>query len=718
LTVVVRDVSDRKRAEAQLRKAQEELEQRVTQRTQQLSAINAELRAEVAERQRAEEALRRSEARLQEAQRIASLGSWEMDLINGQLEWSEEVFRIFEVDSSAFQPSYERFLTAVHPDDRALVEQTYAQALKNRWHYEIVHRLCLPDGRIKHVSARGETHYGDDGRPLRSLGTLQDVTDRVRATSVLQERERQLALINETLEQRVQERTNDIVRERNFTEAILNTAGALVCVLDRDGRIVRFNRACEVTTGYSATEVTGKSVFGLFFASKALADFRQVLAQLIHGGVSSIHEIPWLTKSTERRLISWTNSVIRDAAGEVAFVIATGIDVTERKHAEQEMLRAKESAERANRAKSEFLSRMSHELRTPLNAILGFSQILQMDLLSPSQSANVAEITKAARMLLSLINELLDLATIESGRLPITIKPTALGSVLKDAITLVKPLCCAAEITLEDQTQGADASWVLADATRTQQILVNLLSNAAKYGRRGGYVRVRCEAHPPAWLRISVTDDGPGLSEEQQGQLFAPFERLGAEHSGIEGTGIGLALSRKLAELMGGELGVDSARSRGSTFWLQLPQVAMPEASPVSITAARQGAVEVSAARVLYIEDNPANLRFMEELMKKFDHLELLTANSGEQGLAMASREHPEVILMDIHLPGRDGYSLQAQLRANPATRDIPVIAVSADAMLDDIKRGLDAGFFRYLTKPVEVPALLDAVEAALRVRR
>ena len=379
-----------------------------------------------------------------------------------------------------------------------------------------------------------------------------------------------------------------------------------------------------------------------------------------------------------------------------------------------ELLAAKVEAERANRAKSDFLSRMSHELRTPLNAILGFGQLLELAELPDMQADNVEEVLHAGRHLLDLINEMLDLARIESGKLDLSLEPMNLADIVRECVSLTQPLASArgVELILADAYGGHG---VRADPTRLKQVLLNLLSNAIKYNREQGSVSIACVAAPDDdTVQIRISDSGAGLTAAQQERLFVAFERLGAEHTAVEGTGIGLVLSQRLVQLMAGDIGVESTPGSGSTFWVRLPLAV--DFADGDAAKARAASVNDSGRRfdLLCIEDNPANLRLVERILAERPNLHLRTANVPSLGLELALAQRPALILLDINLPDMDGFEVMRRLLENPETRDIPVLAISANAMPDDLARGKAAGFVDYLTKPLDVGVFLAAVDAAL----
>lgn len=437
----------------------------------------------------------------------------------------------------------------------------------------------------------------------------------------------------------------------------------------------------------------------------ALADsFNDMLTEIetrTQGLEASNHEITRLNRELEQRVKERTRQL---------------------ETSNRELALAGEAADKANRAKSAFLSSMSHELRTPLNAIIGFGQLLSSETMQASDAQKrgyTQHIVAAGGHLLTLINEILNLAQIESGKLSLSLEPVLLEEMLDECRTMVEPLAAQRGIRLVFPVV-ADMG-VVADRTRLRQVLLNLLSNAIKYNRDGGAVLVDCvPGEEGGRVRLSVQDTGLGLSAEQVASLFQPFNRLGQEGGAQEGSGIGLVVTKQLVELMGGTMGVTSKPGMGSAFWLELPAAALPVGE--ALVAARQTVELVGHTRgepgrvrtVLYVEDNPASLQLMEQILSFRSDLRLLSAPDGQTGVDMAVAQQPDVVLMDINLPRLDGNAALVLLRQDPRTAHIPVIALTASAMPGAIKQGMAAGFFRYLTKPVQINELLEALNEAL----
>jgi PAS domain S-box-containing protein len=522
-----------------------------------------------------EQALRASEARLREAQHMALLASYEIDHRDESRNWSSELFSILEIEAGVPNPTFELFEQRVHPQDRALIQKTNAEALANRVPYELTHRLLMPDGRLKYVEVRGRTIYAENGAPLRSIGTVQDVTS------------------------------------RRLTEIALR--------------------------------------------------------------------------------------------------------------------QAKESAESANRAKMDFLANMSHELRTPLNAILGYAQLLETERaghLEPKQREYLRDIMTGGRHLLELIQDILELAKIDAGRIGLKVEQVDALAVINDALPLIESMAAARAITLHVAKPPiteprAALPPMLADRVRLRQVVLNLLSNAIKYNKLGGRVDVTCAETRPGYLRISVRDTGIGIRPERQAELFVPFSRLGAETMAIEGTGIGLSLTKKLAELMGGKIGFQSVLNEGSTFWIDLP---IAGAAPAAGAQPAQGTphearieavppahprVERERRRILYVEDNPAHVRLIERALAQIPHVSLTTVHTAELAIVAMRSMAPDLILIDLSDVDSLRQDSRRRLIAVVEQRHIPVLDLGANQASERTSGGGDA---------VDIPRLLSEIERRIGV--
>jgi PAS domain S-box-containing protein len=405
-------------------------------------------------------------------------------------------------------------------------------------------------------------------------------------------------------------------------------------------------------------------------------------------------------------------------------IVSTLWDVTDDMTREAELRQARSLAEAASSAKSEFLASMSHELRTPLNSILGFAQLLQRDKKSPlteRQNDKLEHVLSGGEHLLRLIDDILDLSRIESGRVAVSIEPVGISEVLTEVRTTLAPMANRASISLLVAPLADPNLVILADRTRFSQILINYGSNAVKYGRAGGRVTLKVSVLEDGFVRVEVEDDGIGIPLEKQDKIFEPFHRAGQEAGPIQGTGIGLAISKRLANLMGGRVGFLSKPGAGSTFWIELPlRPPAVDAAPRRLDTQREQLASVAAGSgtvhtIVYIEDNPSNIAFMRELLGELENVELITVPTAEVGIELVRERMPKLVIMDINLPGMSGYEATAKLKQWPETRDIPVVALTAAAMMADRQRSATAGFHRYLTKPVRVQELMDTLEELLR---
>lgn len=525
-----------------------------------------------------------------------------------------------------------------------------------------------------------------------------------------------------------------IVKTLALQNAIITSSSFSIIATDEKGIIQLFNGGAERMLGYLAVEVVNKinpsdihdpeEVMARAEALSlelgiAVAPGFEALAYKASRGIEDIYELTYIRKDGGRFPAVISITALRDDCHDIIGYLLIGTDNSVRKQVELELHEARAVAEKANLAKSDFLSSMSHELRTPLSAILGFAQL--MDSSSPlptaSQKRSIDQILKAGWYLLELINEILDLALIESGKLSLSLEPVSLTEVMHECKAIT-----------ESQAQKHDISvsfpkfetpcFVKADRTRLKQVLINLLSNAIKYNRSGGDVIVTCNVISTERIRICIKDTGNGLPPEKIAQLFQPFNRLGQESSSEEGTGIGLVMTKRMVELMGGKIGVESAVDEGSAFWIDMNLTGKHHTgvrSDQSTIVRMETPCDSPSRTLLYVEDNPANLMLVEDLITRRPDICLLTAKDGLEGIEIARASRPDVILMDINLPVISGVRALQILREDPATAHIPIIALSANAMPRDIHKGLEAGFFRYLTKPLKVNEFMDTVDVAMK---
>jgi PAS domain S-box-containing protein len=525
-----------------------------------------------------------------------------------------------------------------------------------------------------------------------------------------------------------QKKLDQRLRDQQFyTRSLIESNIDALMTTDPLGIITDVNKQMEALTGCTRDELIGAPSKNYFTdPERAEAAIKLVLSEK----KVTDYELTARARDGKKTEVSYNASTFYDRDRTLQGVLAVARDVTERKRSEQALQEtnvalesAKSAAEQANLAKSDFLSSMSHELRSPLNAILGFAQLINSDSPppTPSQTASIDQILQAGWHLLKLINEILDLSVIESGKVSLSTEAVSLAEVMNECQAMMEPQAQQRGISMTFP-RFDNPFFVSADRTRLKQIVINLLSNAIKYNQELGTVVVDCTTTTPGLTRISVKDTGAGLSPEKQAQLFQPFNRLGQEAGAVAGTGIGLVVTKRLAELMGGVLGVESTAGAGSVFWCELISCAAPQLvleggeaaildGPTVATGARQHTL-------LYVEDNQANMRLVEQLIARRPDLRLLTAVDGTLGIEIARTARPTVILMDINLPGISGVEALKVLRADSSTAHIPVVALSANAMPRDIEKGLQAGFFRYLTKPIKINEFMQTLDAALEFTR
>ena len=530
-------------------------------------------------------------------------------------------------------------------------------------------------------------------------------------------------------------RQEALLKTGALQNAILTSANFSIIATDEKGIIQLFNVGAERMLGYLASDVVNKinpsdihDPAEVMARAEALTQELgtpitpgfEALAFKASRGIEDIYELTYICKDGSRFPAIVSITALRDDYGNIIGYLLIGTDNSVRKEVEVALKEAMSVAEKANLAKSDFLSSMSHELRTPLSAILGFAQLMESGVPQPTvaQKRSIDQILQAGWYLLDLINEILDLALIESGRLSLPLEPVALADVMLECETMIESQAEKRGIVVTFQ-HAAFPYFVKADRTRVKQVLINLLSNAIKYNKVGGTVRVACAETTPGRVRISVEDTGEGLSAEKISQLFQPFNRLGQETTTEQGTGIGLVMTKRLVELMGGDIGVESVVGKGSTFSVEMNitaerQVLVGAFANIAATTLANTPACANTQTVLYVEDNPANLMLVEDLIARRADIRLLSARDGLSGVDLARSALPDVILMDINLPGISGIKALQILAADAATSHIPVVALSANAMRRDVEKGLEAGFFKYLTKPIKIHEFTETLNEAL----
>jgi PAS domain S-box-containing protein len=522
-----------------------------------------------------------------------------------------------------------------------------------------------------------------------------------------------------------QKKLDQRLRDQQFyTRSLIESNIDALMTTDPSGIISDVNKQMEALTGRTRDELIG-APFKNYFTDPERAE--DGIKRVLKENRVTNYELTARAHDGKETDVSYNATTFYDRDRILQGVFAAARDITERKRLDKvleentlELETAKSVAEKANLAKSDFLSSMSHELRTPLSAILGFAQLIESGepAPSPAQKRSLDQILQAGWYLLDLINEILDLALIESGKLSLSMEPVSLSEVMQECKSMIEPQARKRGIKMTFP-RSAILHIVYADHTRLKQVLINLLSNAIKYNNQGGSVILSCKEHIKGRMRIIVKDTGEGLSAEKVAQLFQPFNRLGQESNAEEGTGIGLVMTKRLTELMGGSIGLESTVGEGSTFWIELNLTSIKnthlikESDPVYVQSAPKTSTHLHT--LLYVEDNPANLMLIEDLIARRPDIHLITARDGPTGVALAQSALPNVILMDINLPGISGIEALKLLRKDSRTAHIPVVALSANAIPRDIEKGMEAGFFRYLTKPIKVNEFMDTLDLTLK---
>jgi PAS domain S-box-containing protein len=675
------------------------------------SKIGSFFAIDLRERKRSENALRDSQSKLNLGVKVAGIGLGSMNYEDDTITLDNIAAALFALPANvpvARNDVHARF----HPDDTKKIMAMMARCLDpaGDGFMALEHRIVRPDGSVRWVSARKKVAFKlqhDDTRvPKSGLLALLDINERVVANQLLHDSEQRVHVATEATQVGIWE-WNILTGKIRWDAQMFRIYGIAPT---EDGFVYYARwRECVLPEDQIQQEALLQDVVS-------------------HQGQST-REFRICTQADNKiRTIQAVDTARVNDQGIVEWVVGTNLDITDRKQAQIDLQNAMQNAEQANLAKSNFLSSMSHELRSPLHAILGFTQLIETGIPSPtsSQRNSLEQILHAGWYLLDLINEVLDLAMIESGKISLSKELISLTELLSECESMIEPQALKSGVRVVFPRSKTDHV-VNADRTRLKQVFINLLSNAIKYNRVGGTVTVTCSLTSDGKTLISFHDTGEGLSPEKLSQLFEPFNRLGQDASSTEGTGIGLALSQRLMHLMDGQIGAQSQVGVGSSFWVELDsaipaigssKLANQPNAPRTMPAPLRAPASDLLHHVLCVEDNPANLSFMENLLSRRSDVRLSTASEANEAIAIARSLQPDVILMDINLPGMSGTKAMNILKSNLATTHIPVIAISARAMPLDIENGIAAGFFLYLTKPIKIPEFLAALDLALTFAR
>ncbi|TVZ40013.1 PAS domain S-box-containing protein [Alteromonadaceae bacterium 2753L.S.0a.02] len=629
-------------------------------------------------------------------------GFWEWDLGSNRLRWYGTFWRELGYNELDIQNMTEPevLLNYIHPDDRSPFYEAITTTIRDGVSLDLCYRLQAKMGYYLWVRVTGQGFRDASGWTHHVAGVNYNISQLKQTEQALRASEARYS--------RIIAGTRDGIWEWNI----------------ESGNIT-FSDICWEQIGFTPQDVRDFKLTNIADWEARMSEvdvkrFKEALRGHILEREPFDIEYQIRAKDGSLRWLRARAEASYNKEGRAVKISGSNMDITELKNTQLAVVQAKVAAEKANQAKSEFLSSMSHELRTPLNAILGYVQLFDYDTnLTPEQCENLSEVRKAGSHLLNLINEILDLAKIEAGRLTLSLEPVYPQRVLDDCLKLVEPLGLERTIEIKRVENGLGDTAIFADNTRLKQALINLLSNAVKYNQERGKVEISLQKPNAEILRIAVRDTGLGIAVEQQPHVFEPFNRLNAECGAVEGSGVGLVITKRLIEMMRGAIGFESEPGVGSEFWVELPiaqegEKAISAQADDAFLAKRKDLSIVGRKRILYIEDNPANTKLFEKIIDRFEQLEVKTMMEPLVGIYEARTSQPDIIVLDINLPDLDGYEVLEVLKNDELTKNIPVVALSANAMSLDIKKGLQAGFVDYLTKPVEVNKLIDVFNTHL----
>jgi PAS domain S-box-containing protein len=708
------------------------------------------IRTDITVQHNAEQKARQTAELLRLSQAHANIGTWERNFLTDELIWSETVAPLLGCPNGMIESTLENFYAAVHPDDRERLREGVRACVEDGIKYDAEHRCIWPDGSVRWLHQRADVVRDAQGKPVRLIGVVQDITARKALERSLDQQRSFLdalraAQVSYMLGKGIEEPSAILLdgmmamtgslygfigsAAETADGSIAVTVGAAITALDDP----ESQAACRALRGRTIALTDRRTPIGVALDTLKPAlvgasdppvskcglmdrhpEFRTFLAVpvLNDGKLAGVYALAGSAQDYGSDAVSRLDPV------GVSYGAMLAGEALRRSEAlaMAEAARARDEAEKASLAKSEFLSNISHELRTPLNSILGFSQLLADDgALDADQRDSASTIHHSGKHLLALINDILDLTKVEAGRLELSVEAVDVGEIVEDCCHLIRAL--AAKRNIEVHLRVPQSLVLLADRIRLKQILINYLSNAVKYNRADGRVDIEATRTMPGRIRIHVRDTGQGIAAERMAELYKPFNRLGAESSGVEGTGIGLALTRRLAEIMGGAVGVTSEVGRGSDFWIELPEVDGAATPLIRVEHGPAGRPSGSAPSrtAVYIEDNPSNILLMEHIFARLPGVRLIAADEASLGYDLICRHRPDLVLLDINMPELDGYDVLRLIRRNTATKGVPVIALTAAAMPLDVKRGLDAGFDAYITKPLDIEKLLNMIREFLK---